>query len=238
MTEEHARIFEDDATLVARLADWLVDRIAASQGRFALALSGGSTPKPLYALLAEPARASHIDWARVHLFWGDERFVPADDPQSNYGMTRLALIDHVPIPPANVHPVPSDGTPESAAQRYARELQDYYGAPRLDPARPLFDVNLLGIGDDGHTASLFPGAPQVEETEAWAVAVVGVKAEPRVSLTLPVLDSAAAVVFLAAGDKKHPAVARARAHDTSVPAGRVRGQGELLWYLDRDAAGS
>jgi 6-phosphogluconolactonase len=237
MNKEQACIFENQDSLVAHLADWLVARIAACEGRFALALSGGSTPKPLYALLAEPERAQRIDWSRVHVFWGDERFVPYDDPQSNYRMTRLAMLDHVPIPPANVHPVPADGTPESAASRYEQTLREYYGAGRLDPARPLFDVNLLGIGDDGHTASLFPGAPQVDQTDAWAVPVVGVKPEPRISLTLPVLDSAAAVVFLAAGDKKRPAVARARAHDPALPSGRVRPRGELLWYLDRNAAG-
>ncbi|OZI20194.1 6-phosphogluconolactonase [Bordetella genomosp. 9] len=237
MDKEQSCIFENTASLVAHLADWLTARIAACEGRFALALSGGSTPKPLYELLAQPERASRIDWSRVHLFWGDERFVPYDDPQSNYRMTRLAMIDHVPIPPDNVHPVPADGTPESAAARYADTLREYYGSAKLEAGRPLFDVNLLGIGDDGHTASLFPGAPQVEDTRDWTVAVVGVKPEPRISLTLPALDSAAAVVFLAAGDKKRTAVSRARAHDPGVPSGRVRPQGELLWYLDRDAAG-
>ncbi|ARP83376.1 6-phosphogluconolactonase [Bordetella genomosp. 8] len=237
MDKEQSCIFENTASLVTHLADWLTARIAACDGRFALALSGGSTPKPLYELLAQPERASRIDWSRVHLFWGDERFVPYDDPQSNYRMARLAMIDHVPIPPGNVHPVPADGTPESAAAAYAETLREYYGSARLEAGRPLFDVNLLGIGDDGHTASLFPGAPQVEDTRDWTVAVVGVKPEPRISLTLPALDSAAAVVFLAAGDKKRTAVSRARAHDPGVPSGRVRPQGELLWYLDRDAAG-
>ncbi|CAM3792558.1 6-phosphogluconolactonase [Bordetella sputigena] len=237
MDKEQSCIFENTDSLVEHLADWLTARIAATGGRFALALSGGSTPKPLYELLAEPARGRRIDWSRVHLFWGDERFVPYDDPQSNYRMARLAMIDHVPIPPENVHPVPADGTPESAAARYADTLRDYYGSAQLEAGRPLFDVNLLGIGDDGHTASLFPGTPHIEETRDWTIAVVGVKAEPRISLTLPALDSAAAVVFLAAGDKKRTAVSRARAHDPGVPSGRVRPQGELLWYLDRDAAG-
>ncbi|ANN68422.1 6-phosphogluconolactonase [Bordetella bronchialis] len=237
MNKEQACIFPDTDSLVEHLADWLISRIAACEGRFALALSGGSTPRPLYALLAEPQRAGRIDWSRVHLFWGDERFVPHDDPQSNYRMVKQAMIDHIPIPPANVHPVPVDGTPESAAARYAGILRDYYGADRLEPGRPLFDVNLLGIGDDGHTASLFPGAPQLSETQAWTVAVTGIKPEPRISLTYPTLDSAAAVVFLAAGAAKRPAVSRARAHDPDVPSGRVRPQGELLWYLDRDAAG-
>ncbi|AOB33881.1 hypothetical protein AKI39_20080 [Bordetella sp. H567] len=237
MKKEQVCIFENTDSLVVHLADWLTARIAACEGRFALALSGGSTPQPLYALLADPERARRIDWSRVHLFWGDERFVPYDDPRSNYLMARQAMIDHVPIPPANVHPVPTDGTPESAAARYADLLREYYGSARLEEGRPLFDVNLLGIGDDGHTASLFPGTPHVEETRDWTVAVAGIKPEARISLTLPALDSAAVVVFLAAGDKKRSAVSRARAHDPDVPSGRVRPQGQLLWYLDRDAAG-
>lgn len=237
MKDEHACIFENAASLTEHLADWLVARIAASEGRFSIALSGGSTPRPLYELLGAPERAGRIDWRRVHLFWGDERFVPHDDPKSNFRMARLALIDRVPIPPENVHAVPDDGTPETAASRYAEALREYYGAASLDPARPLFDVNLLGIGDDGHTASLFPCTPHVDTTDAWTVAVVGVKDEARVSLTLPALESAQTVVFMVAGAEKRQAVARARAHDPDVPSGRVRPQGDLLWYLDEAAAG-
>jgi 6-phosphogluconolactonase len=237
VTAIHTHVCDDEKSLIEDMADWLEARIAATTGPFALALSGGSTPKPLYEMLAQPARAARIDWSRVHLFWGDERFVSYDDPDSNYHMVKLALIDHVAIPAANVHPVPVDGTPESAAQRYAQTLQAYYGAAQLTPQRPLFSVNLLGIGDDGHTASLFPGAPQLEEQRAWTVSSVGQRPEPRISLTFPALASAAAVVFLAAGAKKRDAVARARAQDPGVPSGRVRSQGELFWFLDRAAAG-
>lgn len=239
MDNARVALCDDQPSLSVHVADWLTGRIQASSGPFALALSGGSTPRPMYELLAEPERSARIDWRRVHLFWGDERFVPYDDPASNYRMVRQALIDRVPIPAGNIHPIPTGGSPEDAARRYARELQAFYGADRIDPARPLFSVNLLGIGDDGHTASLFPGAPQVEEREAWAVAVVGQKPEPRISLTLPILESAAVVAFMASGEGKRTAVARALAQDAGVPSGRVRAQGELVWFLDQAAgAGS
>lgn len=237
MNNTHIHVSDDVKSLIEDTADWLEARIAATTGPFALALSGGSTPKPLYEALAQPPRAGRIDWSRVHLFWGDERFVPYDDPESNYRMVKLALIDHVPIPAGNVHPVPVDGTPQSAAERYARTLQEYYGAAQLTPQRLLFSVNLLGIGDDGHTASLFPGAPQLEEKQAWTVSSVGQRPEPRVSLTFPALASADAVVFLAAGEKKRDPVARARKQDPALPSGRVRSDGELFWFLDRAAAG-
>ena len=236
MSEPIVHILPDAHALVEHTAQWLAKRMAASTGRFTMALSGGSTPGPLYRRLADPDLATSIPWDRVHLFWGDERFVPHDDPASNYRLVREALIDHVPIPPANVHPVPNDATPEAAAQSYARTLQEYYGDTTLRPGSPLFDVNLLGIGDDGHTASLFPGAPQLEEMQRWAVAVVGQKPEPRISLTYPVLASARTVAFLVSGAGKRAAVTRALRHDAALPSGRVRSDGELLWLLDRAAA--
>jgi 6-phosphogluconolactonase len=223
-------------SLAGEFVDWLVDRIEHSTGPFAVALSGGSTPRPAYALLASPERARRVDWSRVHLFWGDERFVPYDHPDSNYRMVKLALIDHVPIPSDNVHPVPVSGTPVDAAQRYARELQRFYGSPILDPARPLFGVNLLGMGDDGHTASLFPGIAQLEEKQAWTVAVEGVKDEARISLTFPVLASAGTVAFLVAGSGKAAMVTRAFHKDPQLPSGRIRSDGELIWFLDSAAA--
>jgi 6-phosphogluconolactonase len=257
--EEITHVFDDSQGLIVAVAEWLVACMEKNPNeKFSLALSGGTTPKPLYELLAT-TYVDRINWERVHLFWNDERFVPADHAQSNYHMTRLALIDRVPIPAANVHPIitqdsfPSD-TPASAAQRYAEVLQAYYGASQLDPKRPLFTVNLLGIGDDGHTASLFPGMPQLEETQAWAVPVqldsaqLGAGAPPqttalatprpltRISLARPVLESAKTVIFLAVGGNKHAAVSKARARDDSIPAGCIRSQGELIWFLDHEAA--
>jgi 6-phosphogluconolactonase len=230
------KIFDDRRQMADACAAWLVERIAQTQGRFAIALSGGSTPKPLYALLATPGIARQIPWDRVHVFWGDERFVPADHPDNNARMARETLLSHVPIPAANVHAMPTDGEPEAAAAAYQRTLQDYYGAATLDPARPLFDVNLLGMGDDGHTASLFPGAPQLDEASAWVVAVRDQKPETRITLTYPALASARTVLFMVEGAAKQSTLTRVFAGDRALPAARVHVDGELVWYLDKSAA--
>lgn len=229
-------VYADEGALVEHVADWLVTSIVQSQGRFSIALSGGSTPKPLYRLLASPQRASRIDWSRVHLFWGDERFVPHDHPDSNYLMVKQALIDHVPIPTENVHPIATEGDPAACAHDYGLQLQSYYCAQAIDPKRPLFDVNLLGMGDDGHTASLFPGAPQLDERKEWVLPVIGQKPETRITLSYPALASARAVVFLIAGAGKRAALQRVFAGDTALPAARVRSDGQLIWFLDRAAA--
>jgi 6-phosphogluconolactonase len=236
MSERTTKIFADEHALVAHAAEWLVDAIAASQGTFAIALSGGNTPRPLYERLATPELSRRIDWARVHLFWGDERFVPYDSEQSNYRMAKLALIDHVAIPAGNVHPVPTDGTPHDAARRYAQQLQEFYGADRLAPDRALLGVNLLGMGDDGHTASLFPGAPQLGESQAWAVATTSPKGDPRISLTLPVLSSASSVVFMVAGASKHQTIAKVFEEGSTLPAARVHALKPAIWMMDRAAA--
>jgi 6-phosphogluconolactonase len=240
MDDARIDISADLPSLVTHVADWLTQAIENSHGNFALALSGGSTPRPLYELLATPAYTRRIDWQRVHLFWGDERFVPYDDAASNYRMAKVALIDRIPIPAGNVHPMPTDGDPASAAQRYAQTLQSYYGSDTLDPGRPLFDVNLLGIGDDGHTASLFPTMPTIRDDDPnWVIPIQGYqpKSQPqdRITLTLPVLGSARTVAFLVSGAGKRTAVSRALKHD-GVPSGRVRSVGELVWFLDRAAA--
>src|SRR5262249_28498438 len=146
------------------VADWLCGKAIASSGRFAVCCSGGSTPRRLYELLAQPPVAKAFPWSRVHWFWGDERFVPHDRPDSNYGMVRALLLSKVPIPAGHIHPVPVDGlTPQQGADAYEKILRDYCGAEALDAGRPLFDVTLLGVGDDGHTASLLPGDPALEE---------------------------------------------------------------------------
>ena len=149
----------DFESLAHRVAQWVTDLACATPGRFAIALSGGSTPKRLYQLLAATPLREAMPWERVHLFWGDDRFVPWDHPDSNYGMAHQAMIAHVPIPPENVHGIPYAGSPADAARAYEQVLKSYYGGDTLDPTRPLLDVNLLGMGPDGHTASLFPGKP-------------------------------------------------------------------------------
>lgn len=237
-TAPDSRIFEDAEALARNVAEWLVARALASDRRFAICCSGGSTPRRLYEVLAEPDMASRFPWGRVHWFWGDERFVPHDHPDSNYRMARDALLSQVDIPEGNIHAIPTEGqSPEQAAASYETTLKDFYGTGTLDPRRPLFQVTLLGIGEDGHTASLFPGHPALEEAELWVVAVVGEKSEARITLTYPVLDSSEDVAFLAAGDGKRSVVARARTGGRTLPAARVRPIGRLHWFIDRAAAG-
>lgn len=226
------------AELATRVADWLVAEIANSTGRFALNLSGGSTPKALYTLLANEHYRRAIDWERVHLFFGDERFVPKDHEDSNYRMAREAMIAHVPIPEENVHRVKTEeGTPDEVAAAYERELRAFYGKSTFDMVRPLFAVTLLGLGEDGHTASLFPGTKALLERDRWVVAVVGAKPEPRISLTYPALASSATVAFLVAGAGKHAMLKRVLDKDPALPASHVEANGRLIVFCDEAAAG-
>jgi 6-phosphogluconolactonase len=149
---------------------------------------------------------------------------------------REAMLSRAPIPPENIHPIPTDGTPEEAAREYERTLQRAYGAPTLDPSRSLFDIMLLGLGADGHTASLLPGDSALEERKRWAVPVSHGRPEVRITLTFPVIDSSRHVAFLVAGQSKAAALAAIRAGDRQLPAARVRPVGELIWLVDRAAA--
>jgi 6-phosphogluconolactonase len=237
------RVFPDiDALSRAALEELLRDlREALTQrGRGAIALSGGHTPEKMYALWAATEKyRNETDWNRVHLFWGDERYVPLDDPLSNYRMTREALLSHVPIPAANVHAAPTAlPTPEQAAEAYDQELRKFFGA-----APPAFDVTLLGLGPEGHTASLFPDSAALEEKKRWAVPVQVAAVPPnRLTFTLPVLNSSRNTYFLVAGENKRPILAALRAESDSrpsaYPAGRIRPtNGRVLWFLDQAAAG-
>jgi 6-phosphogluconolactonase len=231
------RIFEDAEALARGAAEWLFAQALASDRRFAICCSGGSTPKRLYEVLAEPATASRFPWERTHWFWGDERFVPPDHPDSNYRMVREALLSRVAVPTGNVHPVPTAGlSPQEAAVAYEETLKAFYGADTLASTRPLFDVTLLGIGEDGHTASLFPGNSALAEMSRWALAIIGAKSEARITLTYPVLDSSRDAVFLVTGAGKREPVARARSGDRALPAARIRPVGRLHWFTDRAAA--
>jgi len=228
------RVFEDAEALARHAAQWLCQLALRSGGKFAISLSGGSTPRRLYELLAE----APLPWNRVHWFWGDERFVPPDHPDSNYRMAREALLSRAPVPGANIHAIPTERiSPKEAASAYEATLKRFYGAETLLPQRPLFDVMLLGIGDDGHTASLFPGHAALEEERRWVVAVHGVKAQARITLTYPALQSSRETAFLVAGAAKKDALRRARAADRAIPAGRLRPLGGLHWFVDRAAAG-
>jgi 6-phosphogluconolactonase len=238
MSRADLDVSADPTALAARIADWLVAHIADTTGPFALNLSGGSTPKTLYTLLATEHYRRAIDWQRVHLFFGDERFVPKDHPDSNFRMANEAMIAHVPIPAENVHAVETEsGTPDEAAAAYERTLQAFYGKTTLDLARPLFTVTLLGLGDDGHTASLFPGTKALLELDKWVTAVIGAKPEPRISLTYPCLDSSGTVAFLVAGAAKHAMLKRVMDKDPALPASQVETTGRLIVFCDEAAAG-
>ena len=222
--------------LAHTVADWLLLTLRPSEGPLRIALSGGSTPRAFYELLAQEPYRGLIPWDRIHVFWGDERFVPPDSPLSNYRMAYTALLGHVPIPPGNIHPVQTeDVTPDEAARLYQATLARAYGATVLDPARPLFDVNFLGLGTNGHTASLFPGTPALQEQTAWALAVTPEGEPTRITLTYPALNSARHVAFVVAGADKRDTVARVRAHDPAEPASGIAPVGQLHWFTDAAA---
>jgi 6-phosphogluconolactonase len=230
-------VADDPADLADRVAIWLATRVALAPSRLALNLSGGATPKGVYELLGGEDLGARVDWRKVHLFWGDERFVPSDHQDSNFHMAWEAMIRHVPIPAEQVHRIPTEaGSPEKAAALYAETLQDFYGARTLDPSRPLFDVTLLGLGTDGHVASLFPGSAALDERAAWATSVVGVKPDPRISLTYPALESSDAILFLVSGAGKRDSLARLLANDPSLPASRLAARGSIRILADRAAA--
>jgi 6-phosphogluconolactonase len=228
----------DAAALAKAAAERIVARIAANMGRVAICLAGGSSPKQLYQLLATEAYRSQIPWDRVHWFVGDERFAPATDPLSNMAMARGTFLDRC-APAANIHPIPTDSAdPKEDADRYEHELKSFYGANELDLARPLFDVVLLGVGPDGHTASLFPGYPAVEETRRWVIEVPEAHVEPfvpRVTLTLPALGSCREMLFEASGAGKRAILTRVFAGE-DLPANRARSTGETVWLVDAAAA--
>ena len=233
MAKPQINVSPDLQTLAICFADWLVGRLDETTGAFALNLSGGSTPKTLYELLATEAYRRRVEWPRVHVFFGDERYVPWDHKDSNYRMARESMLSMVPIPEENVHPVRTDmATPEAAAAAYEITLKDFYGKSTLDIARPLFAVTLLGLGEDGHTASLFPGTAALEERQKWVTAVIGAKPEPRITMTYPVLESSAATIFLVAGAAKRPVLDRVLAEDPQLPASLVRPQGEIHVFCD------
>lgn len=233
-------VYEDGAALTGGLAETLVELSAAcvsERGRFALALSGGSTPKALYRLLAEDRFSKRMPWASTHLFWGDERCVDPDHPDSNFKMVDDALIKSVPIPSTNVHGFTGQGDdPARAAAAYEEGLRAFFALNGDD--LPQFDLILLGLGPDGHTASLFPGTTALLERRRLVVPVyVDRLATWRVTLTLPVLNNGRHVAFMVAGADKQPMVTRVLSGEgPPLPAQLIDPAGTLSWYLDRAAA--
>jgi len=237
MTAVFDEVLSDPAALARRVAHWMTELAQANRDRFAIALSGGSTPKLLYQTLASPPYLDSFPWEQIHWFWGDERFVPHSDAQSNYRMTSEAMLAHAPVPLANIHPILTVGvTPAESAEAYAHELKAFYGADFLNPTRKLFDIILLGLGEDGHTASLFPGSPALKERDRWT-AVADKDGQTRITLTYPALESCAHAAFLVSGTSKHDILARVRKGEASIPASHLRPEGDLHFFTDSDAAG-
>ncbi len=207
------------------------------KGRFAVAISGGSTPRATHRLLAEQPYRSEIPWTAVHIFWVDERCVPQDSKASNYGVAKKDLVDRVPILPQQVHPMTGDTSPEQAAIAYQKKLKAFFRADK--GGLPIFDLIFLGVGKDGHTASMFPGQQALDEKENWVVAVKGGDPDvSRITMTYPVLNRASQVVLFVSGKQK-AAVVKAVLEDkhTDLPAQRIQpANGKLTWLLDHDAA--
>ncbi|WPO44032.1 6-phosphogluconolactonase [Tardiphaga sp. 42S5] len=233
----HIVVVEDAVALAETAADRLIERIEANPGRIAICMTGGSSPKRLYELLATEPYRSEIPWDRVHWFIGDDRFVPSSDPLNNMTMARTAFLDTC-APLANVHPIKTDAAnPDEAAALYTRELQLFYGADKLDKAKPLFDLVLLGVGPDGHVASLFPSYPAIEIKDRWVVGVPEAHVKPfvpRVSLTLPALASCREMLFLMSGEDKRAILTRVLKGE-DLPANRARSDGETVWLCDKAA---
>ena len=234
-------IFDDLDALSAAAAGVFAESCAkavAARGRALVALSGGSTPAPLYALLARPPYREQIDWPHVHVFWGDERLVPPGDPQSNYRQAHDALLARVRISEKNIHRVPTELPAAEAALSYALTLKEF-ASPPLD--WPRFDLALLGMGDDGHTASLFPGSP-VDNAAPVAAVTADYQGRPaqRVTMTPPVFNAARRVLFLVSGESKSQTLAHVlygSYQPDLLPAQRIRPtDGELIWLVDRPAA--
>jgi 6-phosphogluconolactonase len=238
-------IFTDSDDLAAHAADRITQatqKAIRARGRAMLALAGGSTPEKTYSVLAQPGRRSRVDWAHTYLFFGDERFVRLDDPSSNFAMVQRTLLAPVSVPAGHAFPVPTHLGTAAAAAEYAATLTTAYGiGDTRDP--PRFDLILLGLGEDGHTASLFPGAASLRITDRWVVASPPGTLPPpveRITLTFPVLNAAREILFLVSGQNKAEAL-----HDVledqpcreERPAGGVCPvDGTLTWFVDEAAA--
>jgi 6-phosphogluconolactonase len=230
------RIFRDYESLSRAAADFIAEqsqKTVRNRGQLYLALSGGRTPRLAYELLSLDSLLNKIPWSKVNLFWSDERCVPPDDPRSNERMARKAFIDRVPIPAGQVHPLRCAGSPQQSAKKYEALLKSFFP----DDARS-FDILLLGLGEDGHTASLFPASEVLNETKRWAREIHRPQEDfYRITLTLPLINRASQIIFLASGKQKAKALARVMDRSADVPARLVRPiNGQLLWLVDQEAA--
>ena len=222
--------------LAHHVAEWMTAAALAATGPFRVSLSGGSTPKTLYALLASDEFRGRFPWQRVFWYWGDERFVPYDHPESNYRMTREAMLSKAPVPPENVYPVPADGTARRTRPvRY--ELDSAGGLRRDDSGSRAAAVRYHLARARAGWAYRFAaaGEPVLEERKRWVVAVSHGRPEVRITMTYPVIESSRHVAFLVAGQEKAAILRSIRAGGSEVPAARVRPMGELVWFVDQAA---
>lgn len=232
-------VFDNPVQLALAAAECFVEcaqQLNHALDRFSVALSGGNTPKRVYELLATERFKNRVDWSRVHLFFGDERAVPPDHPDSNYAMVYEALISKVPIPAKNVCRIIGEGDAHASAQLYENQLKTFFAGA----ARPRFDLVFLGMGEDGHTASLFPGSDALNEKSKWVVATrMGQTKPDRITLTLPVFNRAARIIFLVTGEEKAQVlkqVLRPQAGSPHLPAREIQPVGRLEWLVDKAAA--
>jgi len=236
------RVFDSPAAMAAALADDFHRAVELSKARnkaFTVALSGGHTPRIVFELLAKPPYQNLIDWQRVHFFWGDERCVPPDHPDSNYGMTRRTLLSHISIPLENVHRIQGESEPSKECSRYEAEIRRHFGC--LDSDISVFDWIHLGLGTDGHTASLFPNSSALVEKKLLCAAVVHPNSgQQRITLTLPTINSARRISFLVTGQDKAyivKAILSVQEKSESLPATLVHPEkGIVEWFLDSAAA--
>ena len=229
-------VLADARALAVRVAGWMVEK-AGLGSEFSVALAGGTTPRGLYETLAGEPFRTQLDWARTYWFWGDERFVPAGAPANNAGMARTALLSHVPVPAGHIHPIQTglaDAT--AAALAYERTLRAFASRRGADDGT-LFDVTLLGLGEDGHTASLFPADPALAERELWVTCAHAPAGDARITLTIPTLERSRAIAFLVCGENKRAILQQFLRGDASLPATHVHPSGSITVFCDAGAHG-
>lgn len=225
------------ARSAARIFTTSAKECVTQKNRFIVALSGGTTPRAMHRLLVEEPYSSDIPWKKIRIFWVDERCVPVDDPASNYGLAKNDFLDRIPIPIEQIHPMPGGVPPEEGAKKYQEEMEAFFQMGEED--FPVFDLIFLGMGKDGHTASLFPGKRSVVASERWVAAVKGGNPDVyRLTLTYKVLNRAKEIYFLVSGKGKAPIVKTAIINkDARLPAQKIQPkQGSLTWVLDKEAA--
>jgi 6-phosphogluconolactonase len=235
MTNKSLEILPSKEALIERSLQLVLEKMMTAineRGICTIALAGGSTPKPLYEAIA----TQNLPWDKIHVFWGDERYVPPTHPDSNEGMARSAWLSKVPIPESNIHPMPTnEPEPVMAAQKHEIQLYEFFKT--ASGTFPALDIVLLGMGDDGHTASLFPQTPALKVRDRL-ITVGNKDGQPRLTFTVPLINHARCVLFIVAGASKQPALAQVFAEvgdDSSYPSRLIQPEGELYWLLDQSA---